>query len=112
MIEALVALAIVAIMAGLVFATVSQTSHSARIIADRRAAILLARSVLAAATAETAIAPVPARGTDGPLAWSVNRDRYEGAGEGTIRLEQVVVTISLRSDGKMLTRLTGIKVSR
>ncbi len=112
MIEALVALAIVAVMAGLVFTTVSQTSHAARIIADRRAAVLLARSVLAAATVDTATAPVPARGTDGPLAWSVTRDNYEGAGGGVTRLEQVVVTISLRSDGKMLTRLAGIKVSR
>jgi type II secretory pathway pseudopilin PulG len=112
MVEALVALAIVAIMAGLVFDTVSQTSHSALVVADRRAAVLLARSVLAAATVETAIAPVPERGTDGPFAWSITGDRYDGAAAGMIRLEQVVVTITLRSDGKTLARLAGIKVTR
>lgn len=111
LIEALVALAIVAVMASLLFGTVIQTSQAALLVGDRRQAVLLARSVLAAATVETGIPPIPEAGTDGPFAWSINRNGFNGAG-GSIRLQQVVVTISRRSDGRLLARLAGADASR
>lgn len=111
LIEALVALAIVAVMASLLFGTVIQTSQAALVVGDRREAVLLARSVLAAATAQTPIPPIPDQGTDGPFSWTISRDTFSGAG-GEIRLEQVVVTISRRSDGRLLARLAGADASR
>ena len=72
LVEALVALAIVAIMSTLVFDTLSQMSRSESLIAERRRGLLLARSVLAAATVQSVVPPVASNGTDGELAWQIS----------------------------------------
>ena len=110
LIEALIALAIVAVMASLLFTTRLQTSQAALLVGDRRQAVLLARSVMAAATVESSIAPISERGNEGPFDWSVTRSSFGGS--SAVRLQQVVVTITRRSDGRQLARLAGVEASR
>jgi len=112
LLEALVALAIVAMMSTLVFVTISQMSQSASLVAERRRAMLLARSVLAAATVDSRSRAVPAQGADGDLAWSVSSDSWRPDDVGNLQLAKVTVTISDRIKGARLVRLAGVRVLR
>ena len=107
LVEALVSLAIVAMMAGLVFETISQLGNTAARASQQREATLLARSILAAASVDTPSPAIPASGTDGDLAWSIANQPYPG--EGGRALYKMTVTISRRADGRALTRLAGLK---
>lgn len=112
LVEALVALAIIATMSTLVFLTIAQTSQSATLVIERRRALLLARSVLAAATVDSPAPPIADEGVDGPLAWRVRGEDYRAEAAGDLRLRQVTVTISERGRGRTLASLTGLQVRR
>lgn len=112
LLEALVALAIVAMMSTLVFVTISQMSQSSSLVAERRRAMLLARSVLAAATVDSRTRAVASQGSDGDLAWSVSSDSWRPDDVGTLPLAKVTVTITDRAKGVRLIRLAGVKLLR
>lgn len=112
LLEALVALAIVAMMSTLVFVTIAQMSNTATLMAERRRALLLARSVLAAATVDSRTRAIASQGANGDLAWSVSSDSWRPDNIGSLSLAKVTVTISDRSKGTRLARLTGVKVLR
>ncbi|WP_292929537.1 prepilin-type N-terminal cleavage/methylation domain-containing protein [Novosphingobium sp. PASSN1] len=109
MIEALVALAIAALMAALVFDSVWQMGRTAAAAADRRQALLLARSVLAAASVPGTSTPIPARGADGRLAWSIASEAFSGEAADGIPLETINVAVSDAASGRVLARLTSLK---
>lgn len=111
MVEALIALAIVAIMAGVVFETVWQMGGAAARSGDQRAALLLARSVLAASTVDSPVAPIAARGRDGALSWAVSIQNWNGENDGGLTLREVRVTITDARSGVVLARLDGMKGS-
>lgn len=112
MVEALVALAIAALMAALVFDSVWQMGRTASAAADRRQALLLARSVLAAASVPGPATPISARGTDGRLAWSITSEAYSGEASDGIPLAAVSVAVSDTASGRVLARLTTLKAQQ
>lgn len=109
LVEALVALAIAALMAALVYDTVWQMGRTAAVAADQRQALLLARSVLAAASVPGPGSPIPARGTDGRLAWAITSEAYTEAAADGLALRTVRVEVSDAASGRTLARLTSLK---
>jgi Tfp pilus assembly protein FimT len=112
MVEALVALAIAALMAALVFDTVWQMGRTAAAAAQQRQALLLARSVLAAASVPGPGSAIAPRGADGRLAWTVSREGYAGEAADGLALETVRVAVSDAATGKVLARLTTLKAQQ
>lgn len=113
LVEALVALAIVALMAALVFDTVWQMGKTAVVASEKRQALLLAQSVLAAAIVPGPVMPISPRGTEGPLAWQVASEAFgvsnaSGAGDG-LPLETVRVAITDAATGRVLVQLETLK---
>lgn len=108
LVEALVALAITAAMAGMVFSTVWQSAHTRQYAARHREAILLARSVLSAAQVGQS-APIPLQGSDGNLAWSWRAEPWSGSESDGLALQQVRVVITDAADGRELARLTSLR---
>lgn len=109
LVEALVALAIAALMAALVFDSVWQMGRTATIAAEQRQALLLARSVLAAASVPGPGSPIAARGRDGRLAWAVRTEPFGGAAADGLPLQTVSVAVSDAATGRVLARLTSLK---
>ncbi|WP_421848473.1 hypothetical protein [Novosphingobium sp.] len=109
LVEALVALAIAALMAALVFDTVWQMGRTAAAAAEQRQALLLARSVLTAASVPGSGSAIAPRGGDGRLAWTVSSEGYAGEAADGLRLETVRVAVSDAATGKVLARLTTLK---
>lgn len=112
MVEALVALAIAALMAALVFDSVWQMGRTAAVAAEQRQALLLARSVLAAASVPGAGTPIAARGADGRLAWAIASEGYPGEAADGLPLETVSVAVSDAATGRVLARLTTLKAQQ
>lgn len=112
MVEALVALAIAALMAALVFDTVWQMGRTATAAAEQRQALLLARSVLAAESVPGASTPIAPRGSDGRLAWAISSEAYSGDTAGGFVLATVSVAISDAKTGRVLARLTTLKAQQ
>jgi Tfp pilus assembly protein FimT len=112
MVEALVALAIAALMAALVFDTVWQMGRTAAVAAQQRQALLLARSVLAAASVPGTGSPIPPRGADGRLAWSIVHEGYASEAAEGVPLETVSVAVSDAATGRVLARLSSLRALR
>ena len=106
LVEALFAFAIVAMMSALVYLTVSQVSHTTKTVLERRSALLLARSVLAAASVESRSKPISRTGIDGNLAWSVAIESYRSDEVEMVPLRKVSVTITDLSGQMRLAQLS------
>lgn len=112
MVEALVALAIASLMAALVFDSVWQMGRTAAAAANQRQALLLARSVLAAASVPGTAAAIAPRGTDGRLAWSITSEGYQSDAEDVLSLETVNVAVRDAASGRVLARLSTLKAQQ
>lgn len=112
MVEALVALAIAALMAALVFDSVWQMGRTATVAAEQRQALLLARSVLAAASVPGPGSAIAPRGTDGRLAWTVSSTPYADAAGDGLALQQVRVAVQDAATGRVLARLSSLKAQQ
>ncbi|MEO0030998.1 MAG: hypothetical protein RIS94_756 [Pseudomonadota bacterium] len=112
LVEAMVALAIVALVGGMVFETVWQSARTRLTVQHRREAVLLANSVLAAATIDGVDMPIAAQGRDGSLDWHVTRESFAQDDDRSGQpLQQVSVTITDAADGRQLARLDGLKAA-
>lgn len=109
LVEALIAVLIVAGMTGLLFDTLSAQARAARQLDERRAAVLVARSRLAAALAGEAMADEGE--TDG-LHWSLSIEPYDsGARSGPLELSLVRVEVTEPATPKRpLALLQSLKV--
>jgi type II secretory pathway pseudopilin PulG len=108
LVEALFAFVIVAMMSALVYTTVSQVSHAATRLIERRNALLLAQSVLAGASVDSRVRPIGATGSDGNLRWSVAVDSYQPEDSDAAQLRKVTVTIKDASGTHQLARLSAL----
>jgi len=106
LVEALFAFAIVAMMSALVYLTISQVSHTTKVVLERRSALLLARSVLDAASVESRANPISRTGRDGNLAWSVAVEGYRSDEVEMVPLRKVSVTITDLSGQNRLAHLS------
>ena len=109
LVEALVALAIAALMATLVFDTVWQMGKTAIAASEKRQALLLAQSVAAAASVPGAAPPIAPHGSDGALVWTVESDAYAGEAADGLTLETVTISITDAATGHVLARLETLK---
>ncbi len=112
LVEALVAFAIVAIMSALVFDTLSQASRAVSLVNQRRDGMLLARSVLAAATVDSPSQPVARNGSEGDLAWTVSTESWQSDETGDTPWRKVTVTIATRGGNVQVARLSGLKAAQ
>lgn len=105
LLEALIAFAIIAMMSTLVYLTVAQVGQAAGRVVERRSALLLARSVLAATSIDSRARAISSSGTDGNLVWSIATETYRTDETGSTALHKITVTITDRTGGHQLARL-------
>lgn len=103
LVEALVAVLIVAGMAGLWFDTLGQGARQQHSLADRRTAMLVAQSQMATVGVITMIAPGETRGSDAGMDWRANVEPFADGGEG---LDKVTVSVGRPGDGDLATLQT------
>lgn len=108
LVEALIAILIVAAMAGLWFETVAGNARQQQALADRRLAMLVARSQLATVGVLSAIAPGETTGSDAGFDWKIT---IEGGGEAPRGARLVTVTVT-RPDRGQLASLTSLRLGQ
>ena len=108
-VEAMVAVLIVSLMAGLWFQTVAGTTARERGLADRRTALLVAQSQLATVGVLHAVVPGTTTGRDGRFAWRIAIDGAPDAGAGIAR---VTVTVDGDGEGNSARRLASLETLR
>jgi hypothetical protein len=101
----MVAVLIIAGMAGLWFQTVSETARAQRGLADRRLAMLVAQSQIATVGVLGDIAPGVRTGSDAGMAYAIT---ISPAGDG---LSRVAVAVN-GADGAPLARLETLKAGQ
>ncbi|MGV3510856.1 MAG: PulJ/GspJ family protein [Novosphingobium sp.] len=111
LVEAMVALAIVAGMSVLFFQTLSGSSRAAEGIEVRRLAVLIAQSQLAAAEAG-AIRPGE-EGESAGMHWSLSAEPWEQtARSGGLQLQKLQVSVSLAGSSRPVMVLESLRASR
>lgn len=108
LVETLIAILIVAAMAGLWFQTVAGNARAQQGLADRRQAMLVARSQLATVGVLSAIAPGETIGSDAGFQWRI---AIESSPEAPAGAKQVTVTVA-RPGGTPLASLTSLRLGR
>lgn len=108
LVEALVAILIVVAMSGLWFDALGSSARQQADLADRRAALLVARSQLAAAGVVDPLIPGETSGSDAGFVWRVAVAPFPAAGEG---IAQVVVAVG-RPGGRDLATLQTLRLGQ
>lgn len=113
LIEALIALAIIAAMTGALVETVAADAHARFAVTQRRAALLIAQSALDRARGGEAVDSGHSSGPGPELLWHIDRQPYE---EGSVpfaatRLEQLTVTVA-DADRHPLVRLASVRITQ
>lgn len=111
LIEALIAVLIVAVMSGLWFETVSGTARQQYGMADRRTALLVAQSQLATVGVLSPLAPGETTGSDAGLEYRIAIAGEPGGGGSGSTLARVTVTVG-RPGGPPLATLQTLRVGR
>lgn len=105
-VEALVATAIVAAMSGALFQVVATNANSARAVAERRLAMLVAQSATDLAVVQGARSRAAERGATAGMTWTTVGEPYRGAGfGGELRTERIRVSVWNRAAGRPLVTL-------
>lgn len=111
LIEALVALAIIAAMTSALVETVATDAHARFAIRQRREALLIAQSALDRARGGEAADSGQATGRGPELRWHIDREPYQAGSApfASTRLEQLTVTVE-DPDRHPLARLATIRI--
>jgi len=112
LVDAVVASAIIAITLGATFEVLGSVRHRQGQMDDRREALLVARSEMAAVGSEIALAPGRSEGLAGDYVWRVEVTPYAQPGPASKAgdLALVRVSVSLRQDKTELTRLSTLRL--
>ncbi|HEX8232264.1 MAG TPA: hypothetical protein VF559_02820 [Caulobacteraceae bacterium] len=112
LIEALVALAIVAMLMGVTYQAVGGSAVRARGAEARRAAVLVAQSALSGVGSATPLTPGRNSGIDGDMVWQVDVAPYRTgfAGSTAGALYAVSATVRRRDDPRVLAALQTLRV--
>lgn len=105
LIEVMVALAIVALGLGTMFAVLGDGSLRAREQGDRQAALVVAQSQLEAAGRAYPLGGAPVTGHDGPLTYRVESRPYGAKGQ-SLAGDLWFVTVSVRRAGDEIPLVT------
>lgn len=110
--ETLVATAIIAGMLGVTFQTIENGARQARLIEDRRQAMLIAQSQLTAVGSAQSTRFSETSGLTSGIRWRLSVKPYRADQPSIARLEQVSVTAGLASDTRDLVVLRTVRVAR
>lgn len=108
--EALVASAVVAAMLGVTLGVVQNNARAARVNEERRAALLVAQSQLAAAQVAVPGRFAAREGRSGAIGWSLRIEPYRGA-VASPALDRITVTAGEGPSGEPLVELTTLRVA-
>lgn len=114
LIEALIALAIIAATTGALVETVAADAHVRFVLQQRREALLIAQSAIDRAKGGEAVSAGHSQMPGSGLSWQIDREPYEGSAApliASIRLEQLTVTVEDASRHQ-LARLTTIRIAQ
>lgn len=112
LVETLIATAIVATMTAMVFGTIAINARTARTISERRAAVLVAKSVLDLAIAAGKNPQVGHSGTSGPFQWAFAIEAYKPGGDGAPSLDLVTVKVQRAGSLRQVLQLRSLRISR
>ncbi len=111
LIEALIALAIIAAMTGALVETIVTDAHARLAVQQRRAALLIAQSALDRARGGEAVDFGRFQASGPPLTWHIDREPYQDHAVpfAATRLERLTVTVA-DMDGHRLARLATVRI--
>lgn len=113
LVETLVALTVIAGMAGLLFDTIAANARAARQLEQKRAAILLAHSLLAQAALPPGAGELAPEGSAQGLGWRFTHRAFgSGARSVGVPLEEVRIDILDRTSGRRLTSVRTLRLVR
>lgn len=113
LVDAMVALAIFAVMSALLFQTVHSTALTKRHLADSRRAILIAQSALSELQDEESVGALQQDGRVGRFVWRSNVERLaESAKENSKGLEKISVAVIDSANGKIIVTLQSLRLAR
>lgn len=112
LIETLIATAIIAAMLGLTFQTMQNQARGARMVEDRRKAMLVAQSQLAAIGASNSTAFGETRGVSDGINWRVSVTPYRSGVSSAVRLQSVRVSTGLVGNSRALVTLNTLRVAQ
>lgn len=113
LIDAMVALAIFAVMSALLFQTVHSTALTKRHLADSRRAILIAQSALSELQDEEAVGVLRQGGRVGRFIWRSSVERLaDSAKDNSKGLETISVAVIDSATGKVVVTLQSLRLAR
>lgn len=112
-VEALVALAVIAAMASLLFEAISTNASAHAKITNKRQAILLAQSLLAQATISQGTGELPPSGQSDQFRWRVtHRMVSNGPRDAAVPLQEVKIDVTDRESGRFLVSVQTLRLER
>lgn len=113
LVETLVALAVIAGMAGILFEAVAANAQAASGLARRREAVMLAQSLLAQATMPPGPGELAEKGEWNGLAWRFSRRPIAvGARDSGLPLEEVRIDVVAQPGGRRLVTVRTLRLDR
>lgn len=113
LVETLVALAVIAAMAGMAFQTMGSAAQAGATLAQRREAMLLAQSLLAQAGVRAAAARLADRGRWNDLVWRIERRAAPAnARDSGPGLEAMRIEIADAATGRRLASVRTLRLAR
>lgn len=100
LVETLIAAAIVAVMLAAMYTSLAGSVERQRMVADRRQALMIARSELALVGAEVPATPGRTTGLSGPYAWQIDIAPYGGDLNASQAGPLGVVTVTVARSGQ------------
>jgi general secretion pathway protein I len=110
LVEAMVAVAVIAMMLAVTYRAVGESALRSRAAEQSRTAALIARSRLAALGVETPLEPGQSSGVEGAFAWRIDVEPAEGPSSSVGRLLRVSVVVLDRRRGAERARLTTLRL--
>lgn len=113
LIETLVALAIISAMVAVLFNAISTQAGLSQELVRRRAAVLVAQSLLDQTATPTASRNLPANGNAGRLGWRIARRTFGGgARDSAPPLEEIQIDVIDRTTNRRLTSVRTLRLAR
>jgi type II secretory pathway pseudopilin PulG len=112
LVDAMVALAIFAVMTGLLFQTISSTTMTKQHLAQSRRAMLIAQSQLAALQDHDGTITLEPSGKEGNFFWRAEVGRFAGSATDNSRgMESISVAVTDAATGRTLVTLKSLRLA-
>ena len=112
LVETLIATAIIATMAAVTFAAIAANARATRLIVERRAAVMLAKSALDLGMAGIGNRSEVQGQTAGALTCSLSVEPYQPRTDTAPPLDRITVTMRQAASGRAVLRLSSLKLGQ